>query len=588
MPAQRPEGKAAISRQLRLALVPVLIALVLLAVLAVVGAPSAQDGQPAPATGSPPPATVAAQSPAAAATGAAAPTPTLVAASSDAPVPTDTPASETPGASPSPAPPAPSTPRPSPTASPPPVGPVIAVVPVVGFWSGATDISSAELKAAIEGRGGSYERVVLPTREAGDVALALGLSDEIALETGDPRHIRRAVADGALGLLRLDDVTPAVRALSLDGRSLFGNDRLDDLADWPLAVPDASDDAADRWDPAQAWTLVAGGDLQLDRRMAYQVTTLGRGVDFPFDGGTVRITGRECCGRFGHRVPLWERTGNEGVVRDLFTRADVAMANLEAAAVRDPALHPLKAGFLDSLNFSGDPALLEGLRNAGFDFVSLANNHIHNGGPAGITDTREELDELGIRHAGAGSNLRQASRPSVLDVSGTTVAVVPCTTIGSKARAQRPGARSCHGGGLTGQIRALARDSDVVIVFPHWGREYRSEPTAGQRRLAASWISAGADLVLGAHPHWAGAIEDVDGRLVFYSMGNLTFDQPWSVPTMQGLIVELTFIGDELVQAWLHPTLIVEDVQPNLLEHDGGGSRVLKRMRDASRGLLDY
>jgi hypothetical protein len=458
-------------------------------------------------------------------------------------------------------------------------------VPVVGFWSTERDISLAELRRALAG-GGTFDRVVLPAGEAADIAAALNLPPGTVPETAEPADIRRAVADGALGLLRLDDVTPAVRALALDGRQLFGNERLEDAADWPLTVPDRSLDAAP-WAQADTWTLVAGGDMQLDRRMAYQVTSLGKGVDFPYDGGTVRITGRECCGRFGHRVPLWEATGNEGVVRSLFSDADLAIANLEAAAVRNPALHGLGPDFRDSLNFSGDPQLLEGQANAGFDFLSLANNHIHNGGRQGISDTRRALDELDIAHAGAG-DLDQARQPALLEATDTTVAVLPCATVGLMAREGRPGARSCHDARLAKQVATLSRQVDVVIVFPHWGREYRTEPAPSQRRLAERWIAAGADLVLGAHPHWAGAVEEIDGRLVFYSLGNLTFDQPWSEPTMQGLIVELTFAADELVQAWLHPTLIVQDVQPNLLDLDGGGDKVLKRMRNASRGLLDY
>ena len=94
--------------------------------------------------------------------------------------------------------------------------------------------------------------------------------------------------------------------------------------------------------------------------------------------------------------------------------------------------------------------------------------------------------------------------------------------------------------------------------------------------------------MLGSHPHWAEAIEDIDGTLVFYCLGNLVFDQTWSENTMQGLIVELTFEGDRLVQAWPHPTLILNAAQPNLLDYNAGGSDVLDRVREASAGLFPY
>jgi poly-gamma-glutamate capsule biosynthesis protein CapA/YwtB (metallophosphatase superfamily) len=483
--------------------------------------------------------------------------------------------------------PAPSvTPGPAPTADVP-DGSQLAFVPVVGFWSADTSIALTDLERALLGRSSRYVRVVMPSEYSAAIADALGITISSRVEAGSSAEVVRAVRQGALGLLAVTAVTPAVRALAIDGVSLFGNERSRELEAWPLMVRGADGDEA-TWDEEITWTLVAGGDVQLDRWMAFHVTELDKGVDWPYDGGTVRITGRVCCSDLGHRVPEYERTGNEGAVRRLFEEADLAMANLEAAAVSDSAQHKLGPRFRFSLSFSGDPRLLEGLDNAGFDFLSLANNHIHNGGPEGITDTRRALERLGIDHAGAGRDAQQAKEPAVLDAAGQTVAVLSCTTIGRIARADAAGAAPCSGTKLLKQIANADAEADIVIVFPHWGREYRATPNAAQRALAREWVEAGADLVLGAHPHWAGAMEQIDGRLIFYSLGNLAFDQPWSEPTMQGLIVELTFNGDRLVQAWLHPTLIVEEVQPNLLEHDGGGARVMRRVREASDGLLPY
>ena len=459
------------------------------------------------------------------------------------------------------------------------------LVAVVGFWSGATDISTAELSLALEGRSGQFQRMVVPEAHRHDIEALLGISLTDSVEGGDAAAIRRQVRDGALGLMRVTDVTPAVRALSLDEQSLFGNERLASTEEWPLRVP--ADEAAAQWQQADSWTLVAGGDIQLDRWMAHHVTALGKGVDWPWEGGRVGVTGRVCCSDLGHRVPEWERTEEPGAVRALFTGADLAMANLEAAAVDDPGFHRLPANFPLSLSFSGDPRLLDGLRNAGFDFLSLANNHIHNAGPQGIIDTRRNLAERDIEFAGAGRDLGQSRRPGELEVGGQRVVVLPCTVVGRVARADRAGAAPCTGERLLSQIEET-QPSDVVIVIPHWGREYRATPNASQRALARAWVEAGADLVLGAHSHWAGAVEEIDRSLVFYSLGNLAFDQPWSEPTMQGLIVELTFNADRLVQAHLHPTLIVDHVQPNLLEHEAGGDRVLRRIRDASEGLLPY
>ena len=460
----------------------------------------------------------------------------------------------------------------------------VALVPVVGFWSPATSIDSAELELALTGGSELYPRVVVSAEDRAAIADYLGQPLSAAVEDGAAAAaVERAVRRGALGLMRVSDVTPRVRALAIDGVNLFGNGRLADIEEWPLRVGPV-DVAA--WDQSASWTMIAGGDIQLDRWMAYHVRRLDKGVDWPWDGGRVEITGRRCCSDLGQRVPLWQRTSDGGELRALIAGADLALANLEAAAVDNPTMWRLAPDFRFSLSFSGDPRLLDGLRNTGFDFLSLANNHIHNAGAAGIRDTRRALEDLGIGLAGAGPNIGLARRPAALEAAGQRVVVLPCATIGRMALTDRAGAASCSGSWLTERIAHAASQGSVIVVFPHWGREYRATPSASQRALAERWVAAGADVVFGAHPHWAGAIEAIDDGLVFYSLGNLAFDQPWSEATMQGVIVELTFHGDRLVQAWLHPTLIVDDVQPNLLDYDGGGRRVIQRMRDASAGLF--
>jgi len=146
----------------------------------------------------------------------------------------------------------------------------------------------------------------------------------------------------------------------------------------------------------------------------------------------------------------------------------------------------------------------------------------------------------------------------------------------------------CSTPDMLAAISEANANADVVVVFPHWGVEYRFRPTGSQRSLAAQWAAAGVDVVLGSHPHVAEAIEEIDGTLVFYSMGNLVFDQDWSEMTLEGLVPELTFEGDRLVQAWPHPTLILNEAQPNLLDYAAGGSTVLDQVRQAAEGLFPY
>jgi hypothetical protein len=454
-------------------------------------------------------------------------------------------------------------------------------VPVVGFWSTESSISRDQLEAALTGGSSRFPSVIVSAGDESAIGTALGITLASEVRSGSPAEIRRAVADGALGVLRATDVTPAVHALAIDGLSLFGNERQATLADWPLT---ATVEATHDWDQAETWTLVAGGDILLDRGVARQVTHRGKGVDFPFDGGDARITRLRCCSEFDWEVPLTQRTGNRGAMREMLSGADISMANLESAVLENARFHD--HGF----TFTGDPRLLVGIDNAGIDFLSLANNHIGNGGSKGITTAMRELDRLGIAHAGAGRDDEAAAQPAYLSVNGQTLAILPCDAIARRywARPDKTGAQSCRSDTLVEAISDADAKADVVIVFPHWGREYRARPVTYQRTLAAAWVEAGADLVIGGHSHWAGAIEDLDGKLVFYSLGNFVFDQSWSQPTMMGVVIELTFSGDQLAQAWLHPTLILDQAQPNFVDPAGDGAFVIDQMREGSTGLLGY
>jgi poly-gamma-glutamate synthesis protein (capsule biosynthesis protein) len=458
-------------------------------------------------------------------------------------------------------------PRASSTADP----PAIALVPVVGFWSGTTDISSAELNAALGGTGHYRHVLVAGTLPGATPATPVAIRKAV---NGDPR---------TLGLLQAGQVTTDVHALALDGYDLFGNDRVRDLADWPLLVPPSPDAVVPpSFDPAGTWTLVVGGDVMLDRSTYQRTVRQGRGVDYPWDGGFADITGWHCCTAAGGRLPVVRRTGDSGAVRSLFRDADLAVVNLEGPAVDAFRWHP------HGLTFTFDPALLAGLRNAGIDVATVANNHIGNAGAEGVTETTRHLDAFGIAHVGAGRDAATAHRPAWFDIAGQRIALLGYDAIRPAYHAT--GARAGSAGLVAADYRvdigaARKAGADVVVVLPHWGVEYTAATTAGQRADARGLAGAGATLVLGSHSHWAGAMETVDGTPVVYSLGNLVFDLTRSEATVEGLIVEITFAGARPVQIRLHPTVAVDLIQPNLLDPNGDGAAVLERMRRASAAL---
>jgi poly-gamma-glutamate capsule biosynthesis protein CapA/YwtB (metallophosphatase superfamily) len=500
------------------------------------------------------------------------------------------PASAPPLVAGSPAPTPGYSPVPGPSAHPGSIGGV-AIVPVTSFRSPLTSTSLVELQSVLAGTSARYQAVELVSTEADGILAALGVA-----RPADPTRLVLAASSAALtsdmavnrkrlGFLRADAVTPAVRALGWAGKALFGVGRVAKLGDWPLKASLGAAAGLHRYDPAAAWTLVAGGDILLDRGVAQTVKIRGKGVDFPFAGGTADITSRYCCSSFGWNLPRVVRTGNAGALRSLLRGADLAIANFENPAPNRFSYHT------HGTVFSADPRLIDGLRNAGIDYVSLANNHIRDAGGQGILDTIANLDKRGIDHSGAGRNLAAARRPAMLAAGGVKVAILGYDTIAKSyaASATRAGSAQLSAAVVKADVAAARKaGANLVIVFPHWGTEYDPTPFAGQQKLARACIDAGADLVIGNHAHWAGAVETYKGKPIWYALGNFVFDQTWSEPTMEGITLELTFRGATLVQARMRPHIILDKAQPNFLDPAGDGRVVMGQIFDASKGMLDW
>ncbi|HYH93240.1 MAG TPA: CapA family protein [Candidatus Saccharimonadales bacterium] len=502
-----------------------------------------------------------------------------------------------PGATPAPTSDGEGTGGPSPTvpaeATPSPEPPVVladvAIVPVTQFRTTATSATAEIVAEVLAGTNKRYDAVELVDAEADAILAALGAerpadADRLVLAT-DAQTLTKDMAEHRkrLAFLRVEDVTPGVRALAWGKVAMFGNGRVRDLADWPLTATLPAPDPAAAFDPSTTWTMFAGGDIMLDRGVAETLKIKGKGADFPFDGGTVDITGRcKDCSAFGWDLPYTKRTGGKGVVRRLVENADIAIANFENPAPDRFRYHT------SGTVFSADPKLIRGLATAGIDWVSLANNHIRDAGGNGILQTIENLDDHGIASGGAGKDLAAAREPSILEANGTSVAILAYDTIARSYTANEDRAGSAR---LTAKtVKAdvkKARDAgaELVIVFPHWGTEYDPTPFGGQRKLAKAAIDAGADIVIGNHAHWAGAMEVYKGKPIWYALGNFIFDQTWSEPTMEGITLELTFHGPTLVQARMRPHLILDKAQPNLLDPAGDGRVVMGQIWQGSDDL---
>lgn len=234
-------------------------------------------------------------------------------------------------------------------------------------------------------------------------------------------------------------------------------------------------------------------------------------------------------------------------VRDRLRAADVAVANLESILLD----RGRTTDTTNAMQFAGPAEAVGMMQEAGLDILGTANNHVWDFGREGLEESLRHLEAAGFPHPGTGRSREEAWAPAVVRTKGWTVAVFALTAIFNYENLTVLGhpAECCLAWADT-QVAAdrfrWARDSlgaDVVVASLHAGLEYRAVPPLPVVALARGLVHAGADAVIGHHPHVPQGVEWVDGRPIAYSLGNFVFKQhdPW---TDAGLWAELTLLPD--------------------------------------------
>jgi poly-gamma-glutamate synthesis protein (capsule biosynthesis protein) len=177
------------------------------------------------------------------------------------------------------------------------------------------------------------------------------------------------------------------------------------------------------------------------------------------------------------------------------------------------------------------------------------------------------LSDAGIAAFGAGMDLAQARRPAVFEVQGIRFAFLGYDAVSYYYAAEegRAGTAPADPTWIAADIAAARTQADVVIPYFHWGVEYTHRANDAQVALAHLAVEAGADVVLGNHPHWVQGLEYFQQTPIIYSMGNFVFDQRLSLETRQGVIVHLVFRGPRLVGLRLEAIQIEDYYQPFFL-----------------------
>jgi poly-gamma-glutamate synthesis protein (capsule biosynthesis protein) len=224
-------------------------------------------------------------------------------------------------------------------------------------------------------------------------------------------------------------------------------------------------------------------------------------------------------------------------IKDKLAGYDLVVGNLEGP-ITDKSSVSVGTAMDEkrNLKFTFDPAVAKVLADSNIKLVDLGNNHILNQGEDGVSQTKKNLDAAGVQYFG--DTGADESRALVKNIGGAEIGFVNYnySIAGSFEKA-------------IGDIKSLKTKADVVIICPHWGTEYKvGDPGQEIRFEAYKFIDAGADLVVGGHPHVIQSSEEYKSKKIYYSLGNFIFDQYFQKETMEGLGVEVTVNPDESME----------------------------------------
>jgi len=278
------------------------------------------------------------------------------------------------------------------------------------------------------------------------------------------------------------------------------------------------------------------GDIMLDRGVEYQIQKEGKG-DFKF--------------------PFLK-------ISDELNKADLIFGNLESP-ISDKGT---RMGSIYS--FRAEPESVEGLKYAGFDIVSLANNHALDYGREALNQTMEILEKNEIDFIGAGFNKEEAFGYKIIEIEDTKIAFLAFTNLGSLS--WRPDSGKSGVAWIEAaeeaeeEIEKAKKGADIVIVSFHAGEEYSLEPNSNKKDLSERWLETGADLVAAHHPHVLQPVKKYKKGWIAYSLGNFVFDQSFSEETMKSMILKVKIKDKEIISVDSIDVRINDSFQPYLVE----------------------
>ena len=249
-------------------------------------------------------------------------------------------------------------------------------------------------------------------------------------------------------------------------------------------------------------------------------------------------------------------------IKDYLNSFDILFGNLEGP-ISDGGT---KTGSIYS--FRMNPKSAVALQEAGFDILSVANNHIGDWSKTAMKDTFENLKNAGIEYSGGGDNKKEAYEIKIILKNDTKIAYLSFSQFGKgylEAGDDTAGIAIISDEKLKSGIEKAKAENDIVIVSFHFGDEYKKEPNTYQKTFAHKAIDYGADLVIGHHPHVVEPIEVYKDKYIAYSLGNFVFDQHFSKETMEGLVLKATVENKNITEVSSDRVVINKYYQPELV-----------------------
>lgn len=270
-------------------------------------------------------------------------------------------------------------------------------------------------------------------------------------------------------------------------------------------------------------------------------------------------------------------------VRGLFQNDDLSVLNLETPVTSggNPAVDK-------TFVFKSPPKAIGPMAQAGVDAVNLANNHVLDQGVSGLQDTMKALRQHNVLYVGAGKNSKEAYAPVYLERKGIKIALFGFSRVvpepGWVAGKNKPGVASAYAPeAAVNAIKAARKNADLVLVMTHWGKERTNKLEEHQQGLAHAFIDAGADLVIGGHPHVMQGLEQYKGKWIAYSTGNFIFTKSKDPKTWETAVFAASCTRSGDCKLKLIPYL-TELGQPVPMSPQDG-SQLLKEIQSFSPGV---